>query len=100
MQASLLASNHVSHQHMPQYEEWGLSVNVDKTKIVCFKTNGKPHRDENWTYNGKQVEVVKKFEYLGLNFGNSNSMKRMVKDRVIKAKRAMFMIFANLKKFP
>ena len=49
-------------------KEWNLTVNVQKTKIVVFR-NGKYVRDEEkWTYDGKNVEVVNQFNYLGLLF--------------------------------
>jgi hypothetical protein len=40
-------------------EEWGLKINVDKTKIVVFKKVGKLSRDEKWWLDGKEIEIVK-----------------------------------------
>jgi hypothetical protein len=35
-------------------EEWGLKMNVDKTKVVVFKKEGKLSRDEKWWLDGKE----------------------------------------------
>ena len=52
-------------------ETWGLSVNVDKTKVMSFKRGGRHHRDEHWYYRNQEVESVKTFEYLGLTLSGS-----------------------------
>jgi hypothetical protein len=36
------------------YEEWGLKINIDKTKVVVFKKGGKLSRDEKWWLDGKE----------------------------------------------
>ena len=49
-------------------EQTGMSVNLNKTKILVFR-NGGPLRDyEKWYYNGKQIETVSFYKYLGLVF--------------------------------
>ena len=47
---------------------WGLTVNTLKTKIVGFRKTGRIKADENWTYNGEQIEAVNDFNYLGVIF--------------------------------
>jgi hypothetical protein len=37
--------------------EWNLTLNVDKTKIVVFRNGGKIRDNEKWFYNGKEIEV-------------------------------------------
>ena len=45
--------------------KWGLQVNTDKTKIEVFRKRGGLLNDESWTYNGRNLEVVSNFNYLG-----------------------------------
>ena len=42
----------------PYCEKRGITVNVDKTKIVVFRKRGGGLLGENWTYNGNKIEVV------------------------------------------
>ncbi|XP_053380261.1 uncharacterized protein LOC128548803 [Mercenaria mercenaria] len=49
-------------------DRWGLSVNIDKTKVMVFRKRGPVRENEKWTYNGSQLEVVNNFNYLGVVF--------------------------------
>ena len=49
--------------------EWGLDVNVDKTKCLVFKNGGKINKNEKWFYNGEIIETVDSLRYLGFLFG-------------------------------
>ena len=46
----------------------GMVVNIDKTKIIVFRNGGFLRRDEKWFYQGKQIEVVSFYKYMGLLF--------------------------------
>ena len=46
----------------------GLEVNKSKTKVMVFRKTGRLLPDENWTYNGKALEIVYSFNYLGTVF--------------------------------
>jgi hypothetical protein len=41
--------------------DWGLSVNIDKTKIMVFRRGGQLKRIEKWNYMANPVEVVSFF---------------------------------------
>ena len=85
---------------LSQYcEKWDLSVNVSKTKIVPFRKSGRLMEQECWKYDGESIESVNRFEYLGLLMSTSNSMKKTMEERILKANRAMGIIFGNMKKF-
>ena len=43
-----------------------MKVNVNKTKIVHFRTKGQPHTCFNFVYGNENVELVDKYKYLGL----------------------------------
>lgn len=46
-------------------KKWGITVNVEKTKIVVFKKGGRLASKEKWVYRDKNIEVVNQFKYLG-----------------------------------
>ena len=46
-----------------------MHVNVEKTKIVVFRNNFKLSAQDQWFYNGMQIDVVKCFTYLGVYNG-------------------------------
>ena len=65
---------------------WKLQLNTDKTKIMIFSRGRSAN--ENFTLDGKNVEVVKHFKYLGVFFSRTGSfieMKKYVSNRAIKA---------------
>ena len=47
-------------------KKWNLTVNIDKTKIMVFGNGKKLRDDEIWTYDGKRVDTVNQFNYLGI----------------------------------
>lgn len=51
----------------------GLDVNTDKTKIVVFRKRGQVKLSEKWYYNGKHIEVVNDFIYLGVGLNYTGS---------------------------
>ena len=50
--------------------DWGLEVNVEKTKSVVFRNAGRASNEETWSFDDKIIQVVDQFTYLGilLNF--------------------------------
>ena len=53
-------------------ERWKLIVNTEKTKILIFRKGGRQNRF-NFKFNNESVEVVSKFNYLGVVFTTSGS---------------------------
>ena len=51
--------------------EWGLTVNVEKTKIVVFRKSGLLRENERWHFNNSYIQVVNDFNYLGTVFNYS-----------------------------
>ena len=70
--------------------KWGISVNTEKTKIVIFKRGGKTSDSEKWTFNGKEIEVVSVFKYLGCLLSSSGSFKNHIDNAVDSARRGLF----------
>ena len=79
-------------------EEWSLSVNIPKTKVVVFRNGGKLHQDESWTYNNVDLETVNEFKYLGLLFNYNGRFLNMQKHAAEQGRKALFAISSRLKK--
>ena len=47
--------------------KWNVHVNVEKTKIVVFRNNFKLSAQDQWFYNGMQIDIVESFTYLGVH---------------------------------
>ena len=76
-------------------EEWGLRVNVQKTKIIIFKKGARPTKVEKWRYKGEKIEVVRKFKYLGVNFAYNGTWTKHVQE----SRRKLKMGCCKLAKF-
>ena len=50
--------------------KWKITLNTDKTKIVVFRKGGKLSGKDKWYDDGKELEVVKHFIYLGAVFSS------------------------------
>lgn len=46
--------------------DWKLSVNVSKTKLVVFRKSERLNQNVNWSFNDEEVEIVNQFTYFGL----------------------------------
>ena len=67
--------------------EWKLKVNVQNIKIVAFRNGGKSRNTKNWSYNGFYIDIVSKFNYLGVlmsSNGKISKTQKHVTDRSVK----------------
>ena len=46
----------------------GMYLNLSKTKIMVFRNGGIIKQTEKWYYQGKQIEIVPMYKYLGIYF--------------------------------
>ena len=76
-----------------------LSVNIEKTKILCFKRGGRPSRNERWSYANLPIEIVNGFTYVGVYFSSKLSMYKMAEAMSLKAKKALLCLFDSLQQF-
>ena len=79
--------------------KWGLQVNTDKTKIVVFRKRGGLLNDESWTYNGRNLEVVSNFNYLGTVFNYTGNFALNQETLVGKGLKAMNCLLHNTKRY-
>lgn len=47
---------------------WSLTVNTSKTKIMVFRNRGGLKACEKWHFEKQEIEIVDRFNYLGLLF--------------------------------
>jgi hypothetical protein len=74
-------------------QEWCLTVNLTKTKILIFNKAGR-HLKHNFTYNGKTVECVAKCKYLGITFCSSGSFSH-VQNQLYQGLKAYFILYKD-----
>lgn len=71
-------------------EKWKLTVNTDKTKIMVFRKGGNLPRNLSFNFQGKNIEIVKKFVYLGITFTAGGSFTETHKTLSGQALKAIF----------
>ena len=49
-------------------QTWGMEVNIEKSKVMVFRNGGKISNGDKLYYDGKLVETVDTFSYLGFFF--------------------------------
>ena len=76
-------------------ENWKLVVNEGKTKVMCINQQGQSVNK--FFYNDKELEVVKNFTYLGINFNTRGITAGAINDRLVSAEKAMFGTLINCK---
>ena len=77
-------------------DNFKLTVNELKTKILVFKNGGVLSRAEKWFYKGNRLEVVNGFTYVGLFFTTQMSLHKMVAELSVKGKRILISILSSL----
>ena len=63
----------------------GLTVNLDKSKVVVFRKEGFLGAREKWVFNGNKLEVVNSYKYLELTFSTRLSFSAAVEDMAVRA---------------
>lgn len=66
-----------------------MEVNKDKTKVMVFRKGGYLSRNEKWYYDGRGLEVVNSYCYLGFTFTTTLSPKQGTDLLVTKGKKAV-----------
>ena len=70
-------------------KKWGLTVNMDKTKVVVFKNGGFIKSTEKWYYKGREILVESCYNYLGVIVSATLHWTKCVENLSGKALRAM-----------
>ena len=64
----------------------GLTVNLDKTKVMIFRKGGHIASGEKWFYNGSKLEIVNSYKYLGYTLTTKLSTNSSCEEYASKAK--------------
>ena len=74
------------------YQKLGLEMNTSKTKVMIFNKRGLKIENFNFSAGGNKIEVVDKYQYLGIKLKASGSMNLVVEELFDQANRAWFSI--------
>ena len=74
----------------------GLTVNLEKTKVMVFRKGGFLSKYEKWTYAEQSLEVVNQYKYLGFTLTTRLSETSACVDFANKAKRKTFDILKTM----
>ena len=74
------------------YKKFRLEMNSDKTKVLIFNKRGLKINNYQFTAGGNQIEIVDKYQYLGIKLKASGSMQLAVDELFVKANGAWFTI--------
>ena len=72
--------------------KWGITVNTEKTKIVVFRKGGKLSKDDKWSFNGYNIQVVNIFKYLGCHLSTQCTFKTHIDKAVESARKGLFLL--------
>ena len=79
-------------------DKWKLTVNTEKTKVMIFKKGGRQSTNI-FTFNGKNIEVVSKFNYLGVVFTCGGAFSETHSALSGQALKAIYKLKSYLNKF-
>ena len=73
-------------------QKWGMEVNLAKTKIIVFRNGGKLSSKEKFLYNGKTIDIVTHYKYLGIVFNLRLTWGHAIKELAGKVNKDVSMI--------
>ena len=79
--------------------DWGLDVNVDKTKCLVFKNGGRSNVNDVWYYNGNIIETISYFKYLGFVFSSTGKFKNGIDNLEIRGTKAFFDMISSIQNY-
>ena len=78
-------------------KQWGLKINVGKSKICIFERRKRRH-NFTWSIDNKELEIVENCWYLGIKFSKNGLFKQAVSALHDQANRAMMNLFQLFKR--
>lgn len=80
--------------------EFGLQVNLEKSNIMVMRPrNSRREIVDHWYFNGEEMKLCDEYTYLGVQLASSMSWDKAKGRNIDKARKALFAIYGNLKKF-
>ena len=77
-------------------KELGLTVNLQKSKVMVFRKGGFLSKHEQWKLDGKKLEVVNSYNYLGYLITTKISYEEACEELVRKSKGKILDIFKTM----
>lgn len=77
---------------------WGMQVNINKTKIMVFRRGGVVRKVEKWYYKGEPLEIVTYFKYMGLLYSNRLIWSAAKRNLAQQATKAMSVLMSFIKR--
>ena len=78
---------------------WKLNINIEKTKIIRFSKGHPKKTIQNLWLNGKKVELVDSYIYLGTTIKYNGTFSEAINKQINQAHRALFVIKSKKEKF-
>ena len=75
-----------------------LTVNTKKSMVMIFNKAGKRLKEQ-ITYDGKELDIVHSFTYLGIDITSSGSFAAGIRELTNKARKAMFSLYKPIIQF-
>ena len=76
--------------------DWGLSLNYNKTKVMIFNKSGKCI-NQPFAVNNNKIECVKEYKYLGLLISCNGNFTAATNDLFNRGQKAFFKLKSSLK---
>ncbi|XP_033745472.1 uncharacterized protein LOC117330985 [Pecten maximus] len=80
-------------------DKWNLTVNINKTKIVVFRKSKRLTPTEHWTFQGKDIDVVHTFCYLGLVFNYNGRFTVAHNTLASQGRKAYYLLKSRIKNY-
>ncbi len=93
---SIVGLQHQIYELETYCEESGLTVNMDKTKVMVFKNGGNLAKSEKWYYQGKALATTSLYKYLGVYFSSNLSWSAHTNQASVQAKKILVGIYKNM----
>lgn len=77
-------------------DQWGLSVNLDKSKIMIFRRGGRLGKGDKWKWEGNNIGIVNKYKYLGITLTPRLSFTTHAEERSTVARFALNNVWNHL----
>jgi hypothetical protein len=77
------------------YSNMGMTVNIDKTKVMIIKSNKIPY--DTFVYENKNLEEVTSYKYLGIDIHHKLNWNYSIEKRIIGGWKAYYGLENNCK---
>jgi len=77
-------------------DTWGLSVNLDKSKILIFREGPRVARALSWTFKNSPIEITNEYNYLGILLNYNLSFSKHLEAKLCSAKNAINATWSRL----